>query len=271
MARLRLVACVALLVVTAPSLVFGQAAAALVRSMAVPDRVWIDRQCGSIRMQVFNDDAARQAQQMAMKACDAFAASPASSASRDAWVRAMLSLQNDVGPAAMRAFMPVMGGFLPEGLSSYSLFLIPDDRWRSPMYLPNRDALWRAFMTFGQSIGDDHAAVWFLDQEENIDVLRGQEYCDRFGLSYNDGPYVVTVRKRPDLLGQGDEIVVIRMNGIAPDRVQLVLNRLAQDLRRGRAPGTGALVYEELKQRMITLMANHPEGVQLVLKLIGLG
>lgn len=251
----------ALLGALVPAVSYGQAVG-IVRPMTVPDGIWIARQCASIAVQEITDDAARLALQRAREACEVYEASPRDQSSRDAWIRTMLALQDDVGPAAMRAFVPEFGGELPAGLESYSLFLIPDDRWRRGDFADERAALWEAFFSFGRSIGDSHAAIWFLDQEDNVDFLRSQEYCRQFRLSYNDGPYVVTMKKRPDLLEPDDEIVVIRMGGIAPNRVLTILNRLSQDLRTSGEIGTGILVYEELKQRILTLVESYPEGAR---------
>ena len=76
------------------------------------------------------------------------------------------------------------GGECPE--EGYSLFLVPDARWRDGDLADDRAQLWEEFFSFGRSTGDTHAAIWFLDQEDNVAVLRSQEYCRRFGLSYND-------------------------------------------------------------------------------------
>lgn len=242
----------------------GQAAA-IARPMDVADGVWIERQCDSIGRSEVTDDAAGLALQTAKNACETYTTSLRDRTSRDAWILTMLALQDNVGPGAMRGFVPEFGGQLPEGLDSYSLFLVPDARWRDGEFDNERAALWEAFYSFGRSIGDDHAAIWFLDQEDNVDVLRGQEYCRRFGLSYNDGPYVVFMDKRPDLLDGDDEIVVVRMGGIDPDRVGSVLNRLSQDLTTTGRVGTGGLVYEEIKQRVLTLVETYPEGARAFL------
>jgi hypothetical protein len=182
-----------------------------------------------------------------------------------AGVRALLEIQDDAGPPAMRAFIPPVGAERPAGLETYSLFLIPDARWQESEFEDERTRLWETFHSFGRSIGDTHAAIWFLDQEDNVDVLRSQDYCRRFNLSYNDGPYLVTVAKRPDLLEPSDEVIVIRMGGIDPDRILNVLNRLSRDLASTGSVATGPLVYEELKQRVLSRAEGYGEGVRAFL------
>jgi hypothetical protein len=233
--------------------------------MTVPDSVWIERQCGSFEEIEVTDDAVEAGVRRARQACAAYRASSHDTSARDAWVRAMLEIQDDVGPAAMRSFIPQFGDELPAGLETYSLFLIPDARWQESDFERERSRLWETFHSFGRSIGDRHAAIWFLDQEDNVDVLRSQEYCRRFNLSYNDGPYLVTVAKRPDLLEPSDEVIVIRMGGIAPDRILTVLNRLSSDLTSTGDVATGSLVYEELKQRFLSSVERYPEGARAFL------
>ena len=80
-------------------------------------------------------------------------------------------------------------------------------------------------------------------------------YCEArstvvcFGLNWNDGPYLVTSQKRPDLLQVDAEILVIRMGGISAQRIPALLNRLSQDLTTGDARA-GRMLYEEIKQRL---------------------
>jgi hypothetical protein len=264
MSRLSSLILVPLLGLLVPGLCYGQASA-IGRPMTVPDSTWIERQCIAVEGIDATDESVAAGVQRARQACASYRASAHDASARDAWVRAMLAIQDDVGPGAMRAFVPEFGAELPAGLESYSLFLIPDDRWRGPDFEAARSRLWAAFFSFGRSIGDRHAAIWFLDQEDNVDVLRSQEYCRRFNLSYNDGPYLVTFAKRPDLLQPRDEVIVIRMGGIAPDRILTVLNRLSRDLTTTGNVATGPLVYEELKQRFLTSVESYPEGVRAFL------
>lgn len=252
---------IALLVAVTPMLCHAQAIG-ISRPPSIPDNAWLERQCDALRIKKTTNEAAKAALDRARGACDVYLTSSRDQASRDTWLRAMLALQDDVGPKAMQDLVPQFSGNLPADLESYSLFLVPDDRWRQGQFAKYQGDLWKAAFTYGQSIGDKHVAIWFLDDENDVDVRRSQEYCRRFGLNYNDGPYVVTVRKRPDLLTVNDEVVVIRMGGIAPERILAILNRLSRDLRTTGRPATGSLVYEEIKQRVLTLVQTYPEGAR---------
>jgi hypothetical protein len=245
-----------------PGVSHGQAIG-ISRPATIPDNTFLQRQCAQIMTSKAGVETERPALESARDACKTYLSSPRDQSSRETFLLRMLALQNNLGEKLMRDLLvPQFGGALPANLASYSLFLVPDARWRSADFAKQRQALWEAAFAFGRAIGDTHAAIWFLDHDDNVDVLRSQEYCRRFGLSYNDGPYVVTIRKRPDLLTADDEIVVIRMGGIAPENIPPILNRLTQDLTTSGRPGTGGLVYEEIKQRIVTLVAKYPGGAR---------
>jgi hypothetical protein len=55
------------------------------------------------------------------------------------------------------------------------------------------------------------------------------------------------------------------MGGIDPDRILSVLNRLSSDLTSTGNVATGPLVYEELKQRVLTSVEGYGEGVRAFL------
>lgn len=249
-----------------PSVSASGQAAGISRPHVVPDREWIATECSEILDPAQDVDSdptpsVQLALERAATACRAYDESDGGPEARDSWVRAMLAIQDDVGAMAMRRFVPEFGDALPEGMESYSLFLIPDPRWQEDDLEFERTQLWEAFYDFGYSIGDDHAAIWFLDESDNVDVRRSQAYCRLFGLSYNDGPYVVVVSERPDMLEPEDDAVVIRMGGVAPDRVVTILNRLAFDLQTGEVR-TGGLVFEEIRQRIFTLVSTYPEDIR---------
>jgi hypothetical protein len=169
---------------------------------------------------------------------------------------------------------------IPESFASYSTFLVPDTFVGNKLDWDQILALRRAFEAFGDSIGDRRAAIWFDPERHGfirtaksetrnseplisvnplVDTMRSKEYCDKFGLNYNDGPYVVTTRKRPDRISVKDERVVIKLGGISPDGLVRVLNVLERDLRSQREIHKRALLYEEVKQRILTLAGRYPE------------
>ncbi|MBI3990199.1 MAG: hypothetical protein HY347_11360 [candidate division NC10 bacterium] len=80
-------------------------------------------------------------------------------------------------------------------------------------------------------------------------------------------PFIRHSKKvRPDQIGPGDEIIVVKLAGISPERIVRVLNVLEQDLRRGRHIDTGSLLFEEVKQRILSAVERYAD----VLKEIGI-
>jgi len=223
------------------------------RPPSLPDQYLVQRQCKGIddflATQTANDPL-RSLSEDGKTACGNY---EQGILSRDEWVKTMLELQTKSGNNS-RLFVPELSGLLPADLESYTLLLIPDDRWREDRLRSLRDSVWRAFDAFGRAIGEKRIAIWFLDNDGNVDTVRAKDYCDRFGLDYNGGPYVVTASKRPDLLKQGDQIVVIKLGEISTERIPAVLNVLQQDLRRGDAIREGTLRFEEVWQRVRTAL-----------------
>ena len=147
-------------------------------------------------------------------------------------------------------------GKVPTGYKAYSLFLIPSSDWQAK----NEElrALRSAFTDFGDAIGDQRLAVWFSNEDDTkLDVNRSKSYCDRLGLSYNDGPFVVTTMSHPDAVKKEDQAVVIKLAGISITRAISILNILEQDLRTERQIRSRSLLFEEVKQRLMTAKDRH--------------
>lgn len=159
---------------------------------------------------------------------------------------------------------------LPRGYKMFSLFLIPSSDWK--MKTEELAKLRTVFTDFGDAIGNEKVAIWFTnDNGEGVDFNRGKSYCDKFGLSYNDGPFIVTSKLYPDEVRKGDELVVIKLGGISIDRVTPILNILEQDLRTERQLRRRALEFEEVKERILTVKDRHGPELKdlatLILKL----
>ena len=169
---------------------------------------------------------------------------------------------------------------VPGGFDTYSMFLVASKEW-SPVDsqdlasdVPNQqkalDALFYAFRGFGEAIGEFKAAVWLAPASRQgptppyPDILRGKSYADRFGLDYNDGPFVVTTRQRPDLVGSGDELVVVKLRGLGHQGIIRVLNILEQDLRNNREIRKRTLIFQEVKERMLQIAKDNVDLLEAI-------
>ena len=156
---------------------------------------------------------------------------------------------------------------IPNNFVAYSILLFPSIEWNAESNFGNRRKLLETFTAFGESIGDQRAAIWFSGSgvSGSVDIPRSKYFADKFELDYNSGPYIVTSSKRPDSLLPGDEVVVIKLGGIQMERVVKILNLLEQDLRTGSTIKNRRLIFEEIKQRLISISDRHPDiGKEMV-------
>ncbi len=194
----------------------------------------------------------------------------------DAWVieferlgKSLESLTDACGRTVMckKMFIPPPKP-IPNNFSAYSLFLFPSSEWSKPELQAERYKIRAAFSDFGDSIGNKRAAIWFSTSfnSSTPDVQRSKYFADTFKLNYNDGPFVVTSLKRPDALAKNDEIVVIKLGGINPDRIVKVLNLLEKDLRTDADIRKRTLIFEEIKQRLLSVIDRNPEIAKEITK-----
>jgi hypothetical protein len=157
-------------------------------------------------------------------------------------------------PPGFSKLIPFQSAELFRAYDSHSLFLFPSDLdWSRGEHQPEETKrLYKQFKAFGDAIGEKRLAVWFSDEEDQPDVLRSKFYADLLGLSYSGGPYIVTTTRHPLILAKTDEAVVISLNGISPERWVNILNALERDLRTEREIHKRELLYEEVKQRLLT-------------------
>ncbi len=96
-------------------------------------------------------------------------------------------------------------------------------------------------------------AIWFSERTgKTVDLNRSKYYCDKFKLNYNESPYIVITQKRPDESKERDEIVVVKLSNITTYRVVKILNLLEQDLRNNKKLHQRNLLFEEVKQSLLT-------------------
>jgi len=142
---------------------------------------------------------------------------------------------------------------------TFSFFLIPTLDWEIQNHgeLPR---LHEAFQDFSGQIGGRHLAVWFTGANiHGVDTGRNQIFCRRFNLPFEQGPYVVMMRKHPDDLKQTDQVLTIQLNDINAARVMNVLKVLVEDLHSGAAIHEQAIELERLMQ--IFLSAKDRKGL----------
>jgi hypothetical protein len=160
----------------------------------------------------------------------------------------------------LRIYVPP-AELMPSDFAAYSLFLFPSAEWGGIELKDELNKIRNAFSSFGDATGNQIAAIWFTTRFDGVtpDIGRSKYYADRFGLNYNDGPFVVTSSVRPDAVTEKDELVVIKLGGVSAKRVVKILNVLEQDLRRHISIRKRPLIFEEIKQRLLSAFDDNPE------------
>lgn len=119
---------------------------------------------------------------------------------------------------------------IPSNFKTFSLFLVPES-WNAanPSELTE---LKSAFEQFGNAIGHEHVAVWFLMDggSEALDFERMRKYSERLQLAFEQGPYVVTTLKYPDSVRNGDKVLTIQLANVNAVRATAILSILENDL-----------------------------------------
>ena len=98
-------------------------------------------------------------------------------------------------------------GKIPTNFKTYSFFLVCNPQWLVPEKSGGLYQLYQQFETFGRTIGDDNAAVWFWKSKrsahdpalaENVDVERSVRFCKAWKLKPSEGPHLVVTTIYPD-------------------------------------------------------------------------
>ncbi len=179
---------------------------------------------------------------------------------------------------------------IPTGYKIYTLFLIPSYEWSNQRKDIAEQKLWNNFSNFGQSIGEKNLSVWFViktdyytyidipcanrykkiqpvdNSEIYTDVARCKEYCDKFELDYNEGPFIIVTEKHPDISSKKD-VIVIKFNNILPSNVILFLNNLEQKIRT-RKPIKEPSKLTYLGETIRTWLSEHKKDIIELSKLV---
>lgn len=250
--------CFLLLLLLTPFLAQGQVRET--SRLVVPDDFFIRTECAEAA-----EDAAKYLPTRSKDVADLCSEVKNGAISRDEWLARIDPVARDIDeafedPMGRKMFLRKRGS-LPTGLNAYVLFLIPSPKLAED-YSSIR-LLKEQFEELGESIGTKQAAVWLGERYSNyIDVARSKFYCDLFRLNYNDGPYVVVTNVRPDDFSLGEEAVVVKLNDIAPKRILMILNVLEQDLRTEQRARQRALIFEEIKQRLLSIAERHGDDIK---------
>lgn len=144
-------------------------------------------------------------------------------------------------------------GIPDKGEKSWSLFLICNPEWLLPESQDKLKALYDRFVVFGDSIGPEHAAVWFYEDGRlggkgdrlrgkwwpiTADVYRSRTFCSKLNLQASRSPYVLFsadypgegYRGDPDSINELNNFTVLVLNNANSSEIMRILNDLADQL-----------------------------------------
>jgi|GEM_PF-3348902 hypothetical protein len=248
----------------------------------IPDSIFIQNEC-----KLLDELAQKHAEEKLLQVHKACQDVQEKNISPDQWLMMIDPIAREIDfripcPHCLRVLLATRQP-IPDNFLSYSVFLVPNELYAKENILLIDD-LHKAFNSFGEAIGDKRIAIWFSNDRQakiteepsfnsnsvlmriqGVDVKRSKDYCDRFGLNYSDGPYVITTKYRPDHVTSADEKVVIKLKRISPEGIIKILNILEQDLRLDKNISKRQLLYEEVKQRIITTAKAHSDIFEKVI------
>ncbi len=145
-------------------------------------------------------------------------------------------------------------GKIPKNFKTYSLFLVCNPRWLAPEKSEDLYGLYQEFQSFGRTIGDDNAAVWFWKTErsahdpalaENVDVERSVRFCQAWKLTPSEGPHLVITSVYPDESHLSSGLpkggAVYSLGNMTPKDISSLLAKLTDELiQKGRVEGPPA-------------------------------
>lgn len=232
--------------------------------VVIPDARFVDVQCNGIRQLAVPRKSLDADESGALTTLERMCTRRPTSDTADNWAKFFGDTLNKLDRSL---FAPGRGPIfnaktLPTEYRTYTIFLVPDATWATNQRAAELATLHQVFRNFGDAIGQSEAAIWlWLPNSARVDVLRSKDYCDKWKLNYNDGPYVVTTMIRPDRVTAADDKLVIKLGGVSPARVARVLNVLEADLRRRLEPRRGNVLYEEVKQALFSAFDQHRDTI----------
>ena len=130
---------------------------------------------------------------------------------------------------------------IPHQYKSWSLFLLCNPAWLLEDRRSDVIDLYRRYKAFGESIGPDHAAIWFWRTKDSaalfggskaivelVDVSRSSTYCEKYGLLPSEGPHVLVTTGHPD--DDPRDRSVLKLNDLDPDSIAVLLGKVADQV-----------------------------------------
>lgn len=133
---------------------------------------------------------------------------------------------------------------VPRKAQTWALFLLCNPKWLQPNLEDDLNAVFINFMSFGEALGEETAAVWFWKKGtfdssiHNVDLRRSAIYCKALGLRPSEGPFILVTDAYPNPKKLPDSRAVIALGNKSQRQIADILHSIADQLAE-TGPGTG--------------------------------
>ena len=125
------------------------------------------------------------------------------------------------------------------------------------------EALKKSFVLFSDSIGEKNIGIWVGSTLDKFSTKESKKLCDKYNLSYNDGPYLIISKNNPLINNVNINDIIIDFSGINYNRIKYILNEIEQDIRRNEYPLSGK--YHEYRHFIFSKYENNEEFINEIL------
>lgn len=132
---------------------------------------------------------------------------------------------------------------------SWSLFISCRRDWFELNENEERESLYEEFKSFGEAIGDHHAAVWFPKKKLfKANYRKVAKICRNYGLSPRSGPFLIVTKANPHSNVVPLKYWKVDFGGMDETSIANILNAFALEMT-GRDFNDIDVVYSENKER----------------------
>lgn len=162
-----------------------------------------------------------------------------------------------------------LGNIPKREYSTYTTYFFAREIDLTKGEIDKQNYLKESFDAFSKSIGENNLAIWFgsIDPSNvKFDIARSKDLCDKYGVSYSGGPYVLITKENPVDSSKLSNAVLLDFSSVNPERIKYVMDSLEQKIRTERYEEINNI--ENYKQIVLSKFDDNKGFIQEVVKSI---